>query len=157
MADRAQTLIPEIPADLPADKTFSFGPFRLEVAKRLITKDGRALDVGGRALDVLVALVEQAGTVVSKNELMSKVWPDVRVDEGSLRVQVGTLRKELGDGQAGARYLITVPGQGYCFVAPVSRSSGPTLSPTHPSEEPAHNIPARLTRMIGRDQAVHEI
>jgi DNA-binding winged helix-turn-helix (wHTH) protein len=157
MADCAQASLPEIAADLPAGKTFLFGPFRLEVTKRLITKDGRALHVGGRALDILVALVEQAGKVVSKNELMAKVWPDVRVDEGSLRVHVAALRKALGDGEAGARYLTTVAGQGYCFVAPVSRSSGPTLSPTQPAEEHAHNLPTRLTRMIGRDQAVHEI
>jgi predicted ATPase/DNA-binding winged helix-turn-helix (wHTH) protein len=144
------------------DETISFGPFRLFAASRLIERAGTPLQLGGRALDILVALVEQAGKVVNKNDLMARVWPDVTVDEGSLRVHVAALRKALGDGEAGARYVKTLTGQGYCFVAPISRSSEPRpagaerSAPSLP-QNLAHNLPSRLMRMVGRDQIVREI
>src|SRR5262245_27071718 len=109
----------------PTNASVSFGPFRLIAAERLLENDGTPVQVGGRALDILVVLVERAGEVVSKKELMARVWPDVTVDESSLRVHVAGLRKALGDGQAGARYVANVPGRGYCFVAPISRAGVP--------------------------------
>jgi predicted ATPase/DNA-binding winged helix-turn-helix (wHTH) protein len=140
------------------DDPVSFGPFRMYAAQRLIESGGTRLQLGARALDILIALVEQAGKVVSKNDLMRRVWPDVTVDEGNLRVHVAALRKALGDGEAGARYVTTVSGQGYCFVAPISRSSEARLAVTASSKpERAHNLPTRLTRMVGRDQIVREI
>src|SRR6266481_7860243 len=140
------------------DEVISFGPFRLFAAQRLIERKGTPLHLGGRALDILIALVEQASRVVSKNELMARVWPDATVDESSLRVHVAALRKALGDGEAGARYVTTLTGQGYCFVAPVSRSSEPALPMTASSKSgQAHNLPTRPTRMVGRDQTVQEI
>jgi predicted ATPase/DNA-binding winged helix-turn-helix (wHTH) protein len=144
--------------DLQADDAITFGPFRLYVAQRLIESAGVQLQLGARALDILVALVEQAGKVVSKNDLMTRVWPDVTVDEGNLRVHVAALRKALGDGEAGARYVTTVSGQGYCFVAPIVRPSA-ARPPVTVSARPerAHNLPPRLTRMVGRDQIVREI
>src|SRR5882672_8716309 len=99
----------------------SFGPFRLFAAERLLEKAGEPLQLGGRALDILIALVERAGEVVSRKELISRVWPDVFVDEANLRVHVSHLRKALGEGHYGARYVANVPGRGYCFVAPVTR------------------------------------
>jgi DNA-binding winged helix-turn-helix (wHTH) protein len=107
--------------DPQTDDTVSFGPFRLYAARRLIESADTRLQLGARALDILIALVEQAGKVVSKSDLMMRVWPDVAVDEGNLRVHVAALRKALGDGEAGARYVTTVSGQGYCFVAPIFR------------------------------------
>jgi predicted ATPase/DNA-binding winged helix-turn-helix (wHTH) protein len=147
-----------IDAGATTDEVISFGPFRLYAAQRLIERKGVALHLGGRALDILIVLVEQASRVVSKNELMARVWPDATVDEGSLRVHVAALRKALGDGEAGARYVTTLTGQGYCFVAPVTRSSEPAL-PMTASSKPgqAHNLPTRPTRMVGRDQTVQEI
>jgi len=134
------------------DEMISFGPFRLYAAQRLIEREGVPLHLGGRALDILIVLVEHAGEVVSKNDLMARVWPGVTVDEGSLRVHVAALRKALGDGESGARYLTTLTGQGYCFVAPVSRSSAPRPLETVASKPgQAHNLPTRLTRMVGRD------
>src|ERR1700722_5021009 len=109
--------------DLQADDNITFGSFRLYAAQRLIENAGVRLQLGARALDILIALVEQAGKVVSKNDLMTRVWTDVPVDEGNLRVHIAALRKALGDGEAGARYVTTVSGQGYCFVAPIARSS----------------------------------
>jgi predicted ATPase/DNA-binding winged helix-turn-helix (wHTH) protein len=135
----------------------SFGPFRLHIAQRKIEKDGGQVQLSSRAFDVLVTLIEQAGAVVSKNELMARVWPGVTVDEGSLRVHVAALRKALGDGEAGARYLSTVSGQGYCFVAQVSRSDDAEPSLLTPAPSPAHNLPRRQLQMVGRDQAVDDV
>src|SRR5712691_4684622 len=141
------------------DEVISFGPFRLHAAQRLIEREGVPLHLGGRALDILIVLLEHAGEVVSKHDLMARVWPGVTVDEGSLRVHVAALRKALGDGESGARYLTTLTGQGYCFVAPISRSSLPRRPVETVASKPGrtHNLPTRLTRMVGRDQTVQEI
>jgi DNA-binding winged helix-turn-helix (wHTH) protein len=96
--------------------------------ERLLERDGVPVQVGGRALDILIFLDERAGEVVSKRDLVARVSADVNVDEGSLRFHVAALRKTLGDGQEGARYVTNVPGRDYCLVAPVSRSN--TLSDT---------------------------
>src|ERR1700722_2382876 len=101
----------------------SFDPFSLSAAERLLRKAGEPIPLGGRALDILIALAERPGEVVSYKELMSTVWPDVTVEEANLRFQMSVLRKALGDGRGGARYVSTVAGRGYCFVAPVTRST----------------------------------
>src|SRR4029453_10011736 len=98
----------------------SFGPFNLLAGERLLTKEGAPVELGGRALDILIVLSSTPNEVVSKKELMSRVWPDVVVEEGSLRFHMAGLRKALGDGKNGARYITTLAGRGYCFVAPVS-------------------------------------
>src|SRR5712664_684383 len=103
----------------------SFGSFQLLVRERLLTKGGIAVDLGARTLDLLIALISTPNEIVSKKDLMSRVWPDVIVEDGSLRFHMASLRKALGDGKDGARYITTLPGRGYCFVAPVSRPSSP--------------------------------
>src|SRR5882672_10216355 len=136
----------------------SFGPFRLFAAQRLIERAGVSLHLGGRALDILIVLTEQAGKVVSKHDLMARVWPGVTVDEGSLRVHVASLREVLGDGEAGARYVTTLSGQGYCFVTPITRSNGPGPSVAQRAmPDQLRHLPTRLARMVGRDQTVREI
>ena len=102
--------------------TISFDVFRLSPTERLLSKKGKPIELGGRAFDILVALAERAGQVVSKNELLDIVWPDTTVEEGSLRFHIASLRKALGDGESGARYVTTVYGGGYCLAAPVVRS-----------------------------------
>ncbi len=79
-----------------ADDVILFGPFRLHVAQRLVEQAGVELPLGGRALDILIVLIEQAGKVVSKHDLMARVWPDVTVDEGSLRVHVAVASQGAG-------------------------------------------------------------
>jgi DNA-binding winged helix-turn-helix (wHTH) protein len=155
MDDRMQGIARRL--DAGAEGVIAFGPFRLRAAQRRIEKDGTPVLLPARAFDILVALIEQAGTVVSKNELMTKVWPGVTVDEGSLRVHVAALRKALGDGEGGARYLSTVSGQGYCFVTQVSRADDARPSPIRPAPGQTHNLPARQLQMVGRDQTVDEI
>lgn len=95
-----------------ASLDFAFGPFRVVPGKRLLTKDGTALDIGGRAFDLLIALLERPGRVVSKRELINLVWPDIIVEEGSLRFHMTGLRRILGDGEDGARYINTQVGVG---------------------------------------------
>ncbi|GGF39533.1 transcriptional regulator [Aliidongia dinghuensis] len=147
---------------------FAFGPFRLYPVERLLEKDGVPVHIGGRALDILICLAERAGDVVSKRDLVATVWADVTVDEGSLRFHVGALRKALGDGQDGARFITNVPGRGYCLVAAVSREGGmvperpverPPASPQSPPVQspPARSLPPRLGRIVGRDEATREI
>src|SRR6202161_1751296 len=100
----------------------SFGPFSLFAAERLLKKADKPIPLGGRALDILIALAERAGEVVTHKELISTVWPDVTVEEANLRFQMAALRKALGDGRDGARYVSNVAGRGYCFVASITRS-----------------------------------
>jgi predicted ATPase/DNA-binding winged helix-turn-helix (wHTH) protein len=136
----------------------SFGPFRLYPARRNLERAGSPIHLSARALDILIVLVERAGEVVSKKKLMARVWPDVTVDEGNLRFHIAALRRALEDGQSGARYVTTIAGRGYCFVAPISRSN----APRRPSAEgvfrdQSHKLPAHLKRMVGRDETVEKI
>src|SRR5258707_9924366 len=145
--------------NLPTDNVASFGPFRLFAAERLLEKADEPLQLGGRALDILIALVERAGEVVTRKELISRVWPDVTVEEANLRVHIAGLRKVLGDGSGGARYVANVPGRGYCFVAHVTLSaSHRSFPPTQPAViDRLRKLPARLTRMFGRDDTVRAL
>src|SRR5271155_2002053 len=139
-----------------ANSVISFGPFRLYADERLLKKGDETLAVSGRALDILIALVDRAGEVVTRKELILRVWPDATVEEANLRVQINRLRKALGEGREDARYVVNVSGRGYCFVAPVTRSPARHIST--PVEtvavHPLKNLPARLTRMVGRDGIV---
>lgn len=110
--------------------------------------------LSARALDILIALLSRPNEVVSKNELLAQVWPDVTVEEGSLRFHIAGLRKALGDARDGARYIETLSGRGYCFVAPVSRTAGPAAEPPSPADFPYSNLPARPIGMLGRDDDV---
>ena len=115
---------------MAASEIISFGPYRLIPAERLLLKEGEVVDVGNRALDILVALAEIAGEVVSQSELIARAWPNVVVGEGSLRVTIAGLRKTLGDGQDGVRYISNVTGRGYCLVAQIERSTRPPTTST---------------------------
>jgi predicted ATPase/DNA-binding winged helix-turn-helix (wHTH) protein len=140
------------------DDVIFFGCFRLSVAERLLEQNGSPVKLSGRALDILVALVEHAGEIVDKRDLIAQVWPGVTVEENSLRFHVAALRRALGDGEAGARYLATFPGRGYCFVAPISRSNISRQAAIEiPVRARSGKLPARLTRMIGRADTIQEI
>src|ERR1700758_5552617 len=133
----------------------SFGPFRFIAAQRLLLEGDKPVRLGSLAFDILAALVERAGEVVGKDELIARVWPQTYVDEANLKIQISALRRALGDGQDGHRYIATVPGRGYNFVASVRREETTiaTSSPLAPSKM-LHNLPFAVTRMIGRDDAV---
>ncbi len=133
----------------------SFGPYRLLAAQRLLLEGDRPVRLGSRAFDILAALVERAGEVVGKEQLIARAWPRTFVEEANLKIQVSALRRALGDGQGGNRYVITVPGRGYNFVAPVRREEPSRASPPPTVASTAtHNLPFAVTRMIGREEAV---
>jgi predicted ATPase/DNA-binding winged helix-turn-helix (wHTH) protein len=137
------------------DGGLSFGPFNLLVNERLLAKEGVPVELGARAFDILVALVANPNEIVSKRDLLSRVWPDVVVEEGSLRFHMNGLRNALGDGQDGARYITTIPGRGYCFVAPISRPhSPPDDAPVVADNLRRCNLPGRLSRIVGRGEDV---
>src|ERR1700686_783913 len=102
------------------EQAIAFGPFRLLAPQRVLLDGDRPRRLGSRARDILAVLAQNAGRVVPKEELIARVWPKVFVAESNLKIQVSALRRALGDGQGGNRYILTVPGRGYNFVAPVS-------------------------------------
>ncbi len=108
------------PAEQPRD-VLSFGPFRLAVSERLLTKDGAPVELGARTLDALIALASRPNEIVSKRDLLAQVWPDVVVEEGSLRFHIAALRKALGDGEGA---LATSPPPQGGAIASWPRSPG---------------------------------
>jgi predicted ATPase/DNA-binding winged helix-turn-helix (wHTH) protein len=115
----------------------------------------KRVPVGARAFQILVALIERAGEVVTKDELTSRAWPGTFVEESNLRVHIAGLRRALRDGQEGRRYIVNVPGQGYSFVAPVSTEPVAELRNTH-IDTPARStvLPPSLTEVIGRTEVI---
>ena len=105
-------------------RMLAFGPFRLFPDRGLLLEEDAPVRIGSRALDILTALVERAGEVVSKEDLIERAWPNTIVVEANLRVHVAGLRKLLGDGQGGTHYIASVVGRGYRFIAPVANSFG---------------------------------
>jgi predicted ATPase/DNA-binding winged helix-turn-helix (wHTH) protein len=139
---------PMLDGDIGTDGFISFGPFVVNRASRLIERDGEAIKLGSRAFDILACLLEQAGEVVGKTELLRQVWPTSIVQEGSLRFHINALRKTLGQG----RYIANVAGQGYSFVAPISRVASELSAKGRLTS--ACPLPARLCRLVGRDQVM---
>ncbi|WP_339532725.1 ATP-binding protein [Pseudomonas mucidolens] len=132
------------------DDAVHFGPFIFYRQQRLVCEAGRPLSLGGRALDILAVLVEHAGQFVAKDVLIRRVWPCSVVEESNLRVHIAALRRALGDGREGRRYIVNLPQRGYCFVASVPER-------TTPSTQASHNLPARLSPLIGQDQLLRSL
>jgi predicted ATPase/DNA-binding winged helix-turn-helix (wHTH) protein len=139
----------------PSAIRLRFGPFELNVAERSLKKANQVIPLGGRAYDILIALLGNAGGVVGKAELIARAWPDVTVEEGSLRVHLSALRKALGDGQFGNKYIASIQGHGYSFIAPVTRL--PADCDRSGASEGISDLPPALGRMVGRDNVVREI
>lgn len=109
----------------PAHLIYEFGEFRLDALRRVLSSrvDGQPLQVTGKVFDTLLYLVERAGQVLDKRTLMSALWPDVIVEEGNLTQTIHTLRRVLGERPDEHRFIVTVPGRGYRFVADVTTST----------------------------------
>src|SRR6185437_8369623 len=107
---------------------YEFGPFRLEPDEHRVFKEGQALGLSPQLFDLLVLLVEDADHLLTQKELRSKLWGEKHlIDPNALKVRIGHLREELGDDQRRPRYIETVRGKGYRFIAPVRRmESDPT-------------------------------
>jgi Tol biopolymer transport system component/DNA-binding winged helix-turn-helix (wHTH) protein len=101
------------------NRLYEFGPFRLDSARRLLFRDEEPLPLRSKAFDTLLALVRSNGRVIDKDELMKEVWADTIVEESGLTRNISELRKTLGESPGERRYIVTVPGRGYRFVASV--------------------------------------
>jgi len=143
-------------ADDDIQRNLQFGPFELSSRERVLRRDGAVLPLGSRALDILIYLAERPGEVIAKQELMDHVWSDVTVEEGSIRVHVAAIRKALGDGQCGNRYIANIKGRGYSFVGTVVPLTGSTESRNDKFRHQGRP-PARPRRMIGRDSVLSEV
>jgi predicted ATPase/DNA-binding winged helix-turn-helix (wHTH) protein len=155
---------------LPADKDrtadyvgdgYAFEEFELWPTSRVLTRNKEPVPLGARALDLLIVLVERAGRLVDKSELFALVWPNRLIEESNLRVHIAALRKALDDGRSGTRFIASVPGRGYSFVAEVVRTprrdgNADRQGPSVASLDHA-GFPAALTRILGRDEVVAKI
>ena len=139
------------------ERAISFGPFRLIAERRLLLEGDKPVRLGSRAFDILAALIERAGEVVDKKELMARAWPHTFVEEANLKIQVSALRRALGDGQGGNRYVVTIIGRGYNFVAPIRIQEPSRTLPPPMVSAAVHNLPLAVTRMIGREKALEAL
>jgi len=98
-------------------KNFRFAEFELDAVKRLLLRNGEPVSLNPKAFEVLLVMVESRGDVLTKDDLLDKVWPDQIVEEGNLKVHISALRKVLGQSGNDNRFIVTVPGRGYTFVA----------------------------------------
>ncbi len=103
---------------------YHFGPFQVDVGRRLLSRDGQPSQLSPKVFDTLLELIGHAGEVITKEQLLAAVWPDAAVEENSLARNVSSLRKALGESASDHQYVMTIPGRGYSFVAPVRRTDG---------------------------------
>ena len=103
----------------PIEGRYRFGPFLLDPAERLVSREGTPVPLTTRLFELLLAFVRNPGVLLTKSDLMDAVWPDRVVDEGSLTQAISSLRKALGDGGDDGRYIATMTGRGYSFISPV--------------------------------------
>jgi predicted ATPase/DNA-binding winged helix-turn-helix (wHTH) protein len=142
--------------DDSGDRPIGFGPFQLYPAARILKKNLDPVDIGGRAFDILVALLRRPNEIVTKRELFELVWPNIHVDDGSLRTQITYLRKALGEGEGEARYIRNVAGRGYCFVGTVTTGS-PGAEREKAKPWRAHALPLPPPKIVGRDEVIRQI
>src|ERR1700681_2225124 len=138
------------------NRKLRFGPFELSGRERMLWREGETLPLGGRALDILIYLAERPGEVIAKQELMDHVWSDVTVEEGSLRVHIAAIRKALGDGQCGNRYISNIKGRGYSFVGTLVPLTGNTESRNAKFRHQGR-LPMRPPMMIDRESVISEV
>src|SRR5271155_2724203 len=147
------------PAETPV--AIEFGRFRVLPHRRELLVEGRLLDLGGRAFDVLMALIEAAGAVVSKDALMNRVWPDRIVEENNLQAQISALRRAFGTDRDLIR---TIAGRGYQFTGvirtapagPNARAAAGMPQSTPRPSRPPTNLPEPVSELIGRDVELNE-
>lgn len=132
--------MPSAPAEMP----LAFGPFQLYAARKLLLHQGEPVRLGGRAIDLLLALVRRPGQLLSQRELVAQVWPNTIVEDSSLRVHVAALRRALRHGAEGHNYISNVPGRGYSFSAAVTARDDGAAAPRKPAAL------VRLSSVIGR-------
>jgi serine/threonine-protein kinase len=133
----------------PSDRLYEFGPYRLDAVKRVLWREGEPVPVTSKAFDTLLLLIEHSGQVLQKDELMKALWPDTIVEENNLTQQISMLRKALGERAHEHRYVVTVPGRGYSFVAHVREAASNET-------ETGLDEPQRSEAVINREVEVEE-
>jgi predicted ATPase/DNA-binding winged helix-turn-helix (wHTH) protein len=141
------------------EEYFSFGSFRLYPAARVLWDGSERVKLGSRAFDILLTLATRAGEIVSQRELMAAAWPNLHVEEVSLRVHMAALRKALEKKPGAVTALMNVPGRGYSFVAPISRDREAVAAPVVTVDPLAsvYRLPTAPTHMVGRQDDVRAI
>ncbi len=151
-------------SDKSTEGFYVFGPYRLQPSARILLRDGLAVALGSRAFDMLAALVHRHGQVLSRRDLMSFAWPGLTVEDSNVRVQMAHLRREIHCGENGERYIVSIAGRGYCFVAPVDWED----SADHEAEfdgsqecpslaDRAGSLPAPHSCPVGRGECLVEL
>ncbi|MEI5667875.1 winged helix-turn-helix domain-containing protein [Bosea sp. CCNWLW174] len=144
-----------------SEEILAFGTFELMPSRRILLENGKAVGIRSRALDLLCVLVDASEQILSKDELLERAWPGTFVAEANVRVQINELRRVLGDGRDGRRYIVTVPNRGYSFVETVRRS--PAVSPrgtgiAGDGQEPvSRRLPPLRNKIIGRDRSIQTL
>jgi TolB-like protein/DNA-binding winged helix-turn-helix (wHTH) protein/lipoprotein NlpI len=135
---------------------YQFGPFSLDPAERLVSRDGTPLSLTPKVFDTLVYLVRNQGRLLTKDELLKQVWPDAFVEEVNLAVNVSALRKMLGESPQDGRYIVTVPGRGYRFVAAVEKATTGKSSECNPIARNGSVAPVEVD-LTAIESAVEEL
>ena len=125
------------------ERFFAFGPYRLDCERRLLLRGDDPVPLYEKALEILIILVRHRGEIVSKDELMKAVWPDAFVEEANLSQNVFVLRKTLGERPKENRYIATIPGRGYSFVATVEQPSSANVIQVTPASDGLDTVPAK--------------
>jgi len=133
-----------------------FGPFRLGLRERTLAGPRGTISLKGRAFDLLTTLIERRAEVVSKDELLRRVWGGLWVEENNLHVQVSAIRRALEHGE---RYILTVPGRGYRFIGVLEEppAAEPAQAPPIAEAAPTTNLPGPMTAMVGREAELASI
>ncbi|HEY4175551.1 MAG TPA: winged helix-turn-helix domain-containing protein [Kofleriaceae bacterium] len=141
------------------EQSFRFGPFLLVPARQALLRGDTPVRIGGRALEILAALVEKAGDIVTKTELMARVWPDTTVEESNLKVNIAALRRALGESPGEPSYIATIVGRGYRFaIAVETMGDGPDPGRDRlPTSLRRNNLPAPTTRIFGREAVIDSL
>lgn len=147
------------PSSRRGERVYSFGPFRLLPAQQLLLNGDLPVRLGSRALEILAMLIERAGELVSKEELIARVWPDTCVEESNLKVQIYALRRVFNERSESHQFIATSNGRGYRFVAAVEqvRADKPRTLESTGKGRPAHNLPAPTARTIGRESTINAL
>src|SRR5882724_2303541 len=143
----ADDAFPAMASPVPIERC-RFGTFELQPDKRRLLKDGATISLRPRAFDLLVALVDRAGHLVTKDELLDRLWPKTVVEEAGLHVQVSALRKVVG-----SEAITTVSGRGYQFTLAVTKGDREASR----ASRSKHNLPYQLTSFVGREQEIAQL
>lgn len=137
----------EISDNSGSGRAATFGPYTLNPARRRLMRGADVIQVGSRAMDLLIALVENAGQVLTHRQLLAHAWPGLTVEEANLRVHISALRKILNGGEAQGEYIENLVGRGYCFVAPLHWSGAAAIPPTAVTVDPVMPAPAAASML----------